>query len=84
MVATGPLKATPGQRRALCMAHGPHKSRVLVGVRFHARALRVLVMAGLFVAAYGMLVLSTTALKMHDARIKVVVRILIEVASNSR
>ena len=56
---------------------------MVVKVRFHARALHILIMAGLFFATYGELVLLTKARKMHDALTKVVVHILIELASNA-
>ena len=56
---------------------------MVVRVRFHARTLHILIMTDLFFATYDELVLLTKAWKMHDALIKVVVHILIELASNS-
>ena len=50
-------------------------------VVFHERALHVLIVTELFWATYGELILLTKAWKVHDALIKVVVNILIELAS---
>ena len=56
---------------------------MVVGVRLHARALNILIITDLFFATYGELVLLTKAWKIHDALIKVVVHMLIQLASNS-
>ena len=54
------------------------------GFDFHASALHILIMADLFFATYDELelVFLTKARKMYDALIKVVVHVLIELASN--
>ena len=69
------------------MVDGCHKDRMVVRVQFHASlrtgTLHILSMTNLFFATYDELVLLTKAWEMHDASIKVVVHILIELASNS-
>ena len=76
----------PACSNALYMIDGCHNDRMVVRSRFHARTLHILIMANLFFATYDKLILLTKAWKMHDAIIKVVAHILIEiieVASNS-
>ena len=67
------------------MIDGCHKDRMVVRVPFHARTLHILIMTNLFLATYESdePVLLTKSLKMQDALIKVVVHILLELASNS-
>ena len=65
------------------MIDGCHKDRMVVRVPFHTRTLHILIMTDLFFATYGELVILTKSWEMHDALSKVVVHILIELASNS-
>ena len=66
---------------ALYIIDGCRKDRMVVRVRFHASTLHSLIMTDLFFATYDELVLLTKAWKMHTPLIKVVVNILIELAS---
>ena len=64
------------------MIGGCHKDSLMVRVRFHARTPHILMMADLFFVTYAELALLTRAWKMQDALAKVVVHIMIELASN--